>query len=232
MPALRWGPEVTPPRCPFCKLPPDACGCPVRGRRGRPQQTASGAYVWAYHANAADVHLLDIARGLANECRYGRQLRRRGQWYSVAEHTVILSHLVPERLRPLAMLHDAGEAYGFGDVPRPVRDDPECQAIVDRIEAPWCAAALERYNVTATADDWREIEKYEQALFVDEAIAILADGPGYLAVCGCADLPRLGVNIACLSPGAAEWVYLRRFAEVFPDRADEVERAMYPEDRL
>jgi 5'-deoxynucleotidase YfbR-like HD superfamily hydrolase len=64
-----------------------------------------------------DISIVDIARGVANECRYGNQCH----FYSVAEHSVLLSRYFstlrnPGRLPLLALLHDASEAY-LGDVP-------------------------------------------------------------------------------------------------------------------
>lgn len=59
----------------------------------------------------------DIAHSLAMQCRFGGHT---DQFYSVAEHCVRASYLVPPGHRLAALLHDASEAYLL-DVPRPLK---------------------------------------------------------------------------------------------------------------
>jgi 5'-deoxynucleotidase YfbR-like HD superfamily hydrolase len=54
---------------------------------------------------------------LSNICRYGGHSDR---FYSVAEHCCLLYDNVNAYYKPLALLHDAAEAY-IGDIPRPVK---------------------------------------------------------------------------------------------------------------
>ena len=69
-----------------------------------------------------DVSLHDIAHSLSMSCRYGGHCR---EFYSVAEHSVILAELILEqygdtRLAYNALMHDATEAY-VCDLPRPIK---------------------------------------------------------------------------------------------------------------
>jgi hypothetical protein len=61
---------------------------------------------------------LDIAQALSNLCRYAGHTNR---FYSVAEHSVLLSHQFGDpELAMVALLHDATEAYCV-DIPRPLK---------------------------------------------------------------------------------------------------------------
>ncbi|WP_432714393.1 hypothetical protein [Pedobacter sp.] len=65
----------------------------------------------------AMISLQDISTGLTNICRFGGQIK---DFYSVAEHTMLVWHLCPDHLKQAALLHDAAEAY-LGDVIKPLK---------------------------------------------------------------------------------------------------------------
>lgn len=67
------------------------------------------------------VNLDDVAHGLSQVCRFAAQTQR---FYSVAEHSVLVSRLVARSAPELALgalWHDAHEAY-MGDCPTPLKD--------------------------------------------------------------------------------------------------------------
>lgn len=77
-----------------------------------------------------DVAIEDIAHGLAYQCRFNGQTR---EFYSVAQHSLMVMQLVPAPLRLAALLHDAAEAY-LGDMVKPLKNlFPEFTAIEARV---------------------------------------------------------------------------------------------------
>jgi 5'-deoxynucleotidase YfbR-like HD superfamily hydrolase len=66
--------------------------------------------------DATGLPITDIALCLASQPRWGGAAR---PWYSVAEHSVMVSHLVPPSLSYAALLHDCEEF--LGDWPSPVK---------------------------------------------------------------------------------------------------------------
>ena len=66
------------------------------------------------------IHLEDIAHGLAFQCRFNGQT---SAFFSIAQHSLIVADVVSElhpELRLAALLHDASEAY-LGDVVKPLK---------------------------------------------------------------------------------------------------------------
>lgn len=77
----------------------------------------SGDFLDVFDPSPDAIHLSDIARGLAHLCRFGGQTP---YFYSVAAHSILVSTLVPAKIRLTALLHDAAEAY-IGDLPSPIK---------------------------------------------------------------------------------------------------------------
>jgi 5'-deoxynucleotidase YfbR-like HD superfamily hydrolase len=80
-------------------------------------QTHTGKRFTPLNPRAEDIDIEDIAHALSNMCRFGGHTR---EFYSVAQHSVLASELVPEHLQLAALMHDASEAY-LVDVPRPIK---------------------------------------------------------------------------------------------------------------
>jgi 5'-deoxynucleotidase YfbR-like HD superfamily hydrolase len=102
------------------------------GVRGSTILTASGRYVDLIKPKVEMVTPFDIAVGLSNTCRFGGHT---SAFYSVAQHCVLVSQLVPPHLALQGLLHDAAEAY-IGDVVSPLKQHlPEFKVIEHRLEA-------------------------------------------------------------------------------------------------
>ena len=77
----------------------------------------------------------DIIGGLSRACRFSGQLPD-DTYYSVAEHTVNVVNLLPKRIKPFGLLHDASEAY-ICDIARPWKAQlPDYRALEARLQTP------------------------------------------------------------------------------------------------
>lgn len=85
--------------------------------RGPWSQTYTGGRFYATDPRPEEVLLRDIASALSKQCRFNGHV---SHFYSVAQHSVLVARMVPDRFKLEALLHDGAEAY-IGDLVRPVK---------------------------------------------------------------------------------------------------------------
>ena len=104
--------------------------------------TVSGQQVDILNPAPDAIHILDIAHGLALQCRFAGQIP---EFYSVAQHSVMVSRLVPREDALWGLLHDASEAY-ISDLPAPLKATPRLTGY-RMVEAGLMNAALKRFGL-------------------------------------------------------------------------------------
>ncbi len=109
--------------------------------RGDWMQTSTGVF-WPLQPKPEDINIYDIARGLGRQCRFAGQL---SDFYSVAQHSVLASHIVPPCDALWALMHDAAEAY-IGDMVRPLKHSAMGEAF-RRVEANIMRCVCERFEL-------------------------------------------------------------------------------------
>lgn len=171
-------------------------------RRGDWMMTYTGQKVFPLDPRPEEINLRDIAWALAHQCRYNGHCRF---FYSVAEHSVILSKTFHDAgLARQALLHDAAEAY-IGDMIRPLkRFVPQFL----EVEAAFESVIFARFGLPEELHP--EIKARDAAILSDER-AVLFD----TAICdahGWTDAPRLHVQVVGVDPGAAYLNFINRAA--------------------
>lgn len=177
-----------------------------RTRVGGWIQTASGQPFWPLDPRPDEIHVYDVAHALSNLCRFGGHCKT---FYSVAEHSVLVSRCVPLVDSLWALLHDATEAYVV-DVPRPLkRDLPEYQlaeervarCVAERFELPWPTPP------SVVAADVAVLQAERRALMTTCALSWELD------------VEPADVVVRGLGPVDARWKFRDRFDELLGLRA-------------
>lgn len=169
------------------------------GPRGRP--------FYLLDPRPEDVYLEDIAYSLAKLCRYNGHCIKH---YSVAEHSIHVSHLVNHTLARWALLHDAEEAY-TGDITRSMKGALETIApgALKKLVDPIKRAVCERFKL-----DWPEPAEVKQCDTDALAAEVAQNMPK--GECVWHDLPEVPrtMRVKCWTPRIAERMFHQRAREL------------------
>jgi len=173
---------------------------PERGWMG----TFHGGKFFPLAPKASDVDIVDIAHGLAMTCRYGGQCKR---FYSVAEHCVHVSFMVDPKYALYGLLHDSAEAW-IGDMPRPLKHQPEMKAFRDA-EAAVELVVAEALGLNWTPEIHSSVKEIDNRILADEVLQLQPVPELYTDVL---QQSPLGVTLQCWNPAEAESMFLERYA--------------------
>lgn len=179
----------------------------IPDRKGDWMQTFTGRVYWPLDPRPADIHIHDIAHALSMLCRYTGHCVR---FYSVAEHSVHVSHLVPPKFAFQGLMHDAAEAY-TNDIARPLKP---YLANYDTVESENWAAVCQVFGIPLQLDP--------SVKEMDNRICRSEKEQNMRASVRDSDWSHLGepaaVHIQCWTPEVAERKFLERFAALVGGR--------------
>ncbi len=169
-------------------------------------QTISGRYFFFENPETHYFGIEEIAHALSQVCRYNGHTKA---FYSVAQHSVLVSYVVPAPLALIGLMHDASEAY-LGDVTKPLkRLLPEYQVIEEKVEA----AIAKQYGLPHPMPP--EVRFADLVLLMTEKRDLMPVGMGTTDTenwpQGIAPLPAV---IWPMGPEQAREYFLRRFHEL------------------
>lgn len=105
-------------------------------------QTYSGIRFNPTNPVVGSIVIADIAHSLSMQCRFSGHVKK---FYSVAQHSVLVSYLCDEKDALWGLLHDASEAY-LVDVPRPIKRSGKFDAYIE-FETKMQNAICERFGL-------------------------------------------------------------------------------------
>ncbi|MCX8574560.1 MULTISPECIES: hypothetical protein [unclassified Gilliamella] len=164
--------------------------------------THSGLHFDYQNPIANAICIEDIAKGLSHECRFTGQLDR---FYSVAQHSVECSYIVPDQFKLEALLHDAVEAY-CKDIPSPLKKLlPDYQKIENYVDL----IIRQKFNLPVVMS--AEVKRADLILLATEHRDIANDGKEWPML---RNVPLLNKRIEPLPSNVAYNLFLERFIEL------------------
>lgn len=106
--------------------------------------TYTGKRFWPLDPRIEDICIEDIAHSLSNLCRFNGHCI---SFYSVAEHSVLVSENCKPENALWGLLHDAAEAY-IGDMLRPLKRNPDFAEKFRAVEAELMACVKIKFGLS------------------------------------------------------------------------------------
>jgi 5'-deoxynucleotidase YfbR-like HD superfamily hydrolase len=179
------------------------------GRKGMWMPMFSGKRFWPEHPMAKDIDIRDIAHSLARINRYNGHTK---ESFSVAQHSVLVSRLLPQAYRLFGLLHDAGESY-LGDCITPVKK--LFREFYEPLEENVMAAVAERFGFESTFHNQNaryQVKRADIVLLATEVRDLTTNGFITQPV---TELPMDEPIAECWPAEAAERLFLNEFNDLY-----------------
>lgn len=177
------------------KVPSPCIGSTIR--------TWTGRYFDVANPRAEDICIDDIAHALSLICRYNGHI---DEFYSVAQHSILVASILPRELQLCGLLHDASEAY-FADVVRPAK---RLLREYKTLENGVLRAVAERFNLPRLMP--AEVHRADNIVLVTEMVRFGYPNDFVERVCvECGVGPDNELNVTPWTSGFVEARFLAKF---------------------
>ena len=166
-------------------------------------QTYTGVRFTPTNPNPDAIVIQDIAHALSNQCRFSGHVK---QFYSVAQHCVLVSYICNFEDAMTGLLHDATEAY-LVDVPRPLKRSGKFDSYLE-FEEKMRLAICNRFNLPLIEPS--SVKKADELLLYTEARDLMSP----LRKDWHQNASPLPFKIEPLNPTDAKHLFLNRFYEL------------------
>lgn len=174
-------------------------------RKGGWMDTISGGRVNIFRPTWKMISIYDIAHALSMICRFGGHIKK---FYSVAQHSILVSQICPEEYALQGLLHDATEAY-CGDMIRPIKVlMPNYREMEDGLHR----AISKAFDMKYGKKIQKIIKKYDNIMLVTERRDLKhGNGPQW------AHIEPLKEKIRPWGPNKARREFIERYLELTGD---------------
>lgn len=166
-------------------------------------QTYTGKQFFPRAPEADKIDIEDIAHALSNLCRFCGHSQF---YYSVAQHSVLVSKIVDKSIALESLMHDAAEAY-TGDLIRPIK-----KSVLDwnELEDDILRAICQKFNLRYDVMRGPDVKRADDILLATEKRDVMGPAPAEWMV-----LPEpMEARITAMGPTNARLLFLERFREL------------------
>lgn len=165
--------------------------------------------------SSSTINIKDIANALSKICRFGGHSNK---FYSVAQHSVMVSNMCNEEDALAGLLHDASEAY-IGDMVRPLKYTDKMENYRD-IEHNLAEMIAHRFGLDTHMTE--SVKRADNTMCVIEALMLFTPSPKWALEA----FDKLTHNdsllkieeISIWAPNLANFKFLERFKELTTPR--------------
>jgi 5'-deoxynucleotidase YfbR-like HD superfamily hydrolase len=166
-------------------------------------QTYSGRRFTPTNPNPDAIVIQDIAHSLSMQCRFSGHVKK---FYSVAQHSVLVSYICNDEDALWGLMHDATEAY-LVDVPRPLKRSGKFDAYLD-FEYKMQLAVCKRFGLPEKEPP--SVKKADTLLLATEARDLMSP----LRTDWIQPVEPLPFKIDPLGPRESKDLFMKRFFEL------------------
>lgn len=157
--------------------------------------------------HSAEVTITDLAGSLAKVCRFSGHIP---YFYSVAQHSVNASYIVPPELAFDALMHDTSEAF-TNDIPTPLKAEiPAFKELENRIEG----AMSERFGFTYPLGPIVKHADMQMLWWEKLYIKMDTDEWAYFDGYDMSDTVHREVDLSSWQPAKAQTMFLTRYIQL------------------
>jgi hypothetical protein len=156
--------------------------------------------------------IADIAHPLSMQCRFSGHVK---SFYSVAQHSVLVSYICDRADALWGLLHDASEAY-LVDIPRPIKQSGKFDNYLE-FEKVMQRAVCKRFNIPEEMP--KSVKYADDALLMTEARDLMSPLHAGWTITG----DPLPFRITPWSQQEAKNAFMKRFIELYGEEENSVE---------
>lgn len=169
-------------------------------------ETYTGKQLHFLEPQVDEIDIIDIAHALANECRFGGHT---SDFYSVAEHSLLVATILADSFPLEGLLHDASEAY-LRDIASPIK---QYLSNYKELEAGLMKAIAKKFDLDEGFHETPLIKQADVMALKCEARQLLpSKGKDWLHLYPTPE--EINTKLHCFAPKQAKELFLRTFRQL------------------